>query len=76
MLLLRRTWNPVFSSTKLYELDVCLNQIDPKWPIVKPKAALPIYDRPKYISLTVSEAFLSSENSCIHSSITSNGFLY
>lgn len=34
MFALRETWNDVFLQTKLYALDVKVNQIDQNWPIV------------------------------------------
>lgn len=33
MFKLRETWHEVFPSTKLYQLDVKVNLIDPAWPI-------------------------------------------
>lgn len=34
MFALRETWNDVFLPTKLYTLDMKVNQIDPNWPIM------------------------------------------
>jgi pre-mRNA cleavage complex 2 protein Pcf11 len=33
MFKLRETWNEVFPATKLYQLDIKVNRIDPAWPI-------------------------------------------
>ncbi|XP_063698350.1 uncharacterized protein LOC134829266 [Culicoides brevitarsis] len=41
MFQLRQTWNDVFPQTKLFTLDVKVNQIDPNWPItaqIQPKS--------------------------------------
>lgn len=34
MFALRETWKDVFLPTKLYMIDVKVNQLDPNWPIV------------------------------------------
>lgn len=57
MFSLRHTWNEVFQPTKLYELDVSVNQIDPKWPIVQPRTAPSIHVNPNFLSLTVSTTY-------------------
>lgn len=57
MFALRETWNDVFLQTKLYALDVKVNQIDPNWPIVAKLSKNPkIHVNPNFlkkVSLTL-----------------------
>lgn len=54
---LRLTWNDVFSTAKLYALDVKVNQIDPNWPIPAPKLLPAIHVNPSFFTTTVCETF-------------------
>lgn len=53
MFALRQTWNDVFPQSKLYTLDVRVNQIDPHWPIVAQKISPAIHVNPNFFSSTV-----------------------
>lgn len=51
---LRITWNEVFPASKLYSLDVKVNQIDPHWPIGQAQKISPaIHVNPNFFTTTV-----------------------
>ena len=47
---LRGTWNDIFSSATLIELDRAVNKLDPAWPIAKPKVS-PVVSHPTNIHI-------------------------
>lgn len=47
---LRGTWNDIFSSVTLIELDRAVNKLDPAWPIAKPKVS-PVVSHPTNIHI-------------------------
>lgn len=50
MFALRETWKDVFLPTKLYTIDVKVNQIDPNWPIAAKVAKKPtIHVNPNFL---------------------------
>ncbi|XP_032523087.2 pre-mRNA cleavage complex 2 protein Pcf11 isoform X1 [Danaus plexippus] len=64
MFKLRETWHEVFPSTKLYQLDVKVNLIDPAWPIQAQPHQSNIHVNPSFLKKptpTTSAAALSEE---------------
>lgn len=49
MFKLRETWHDVFPATKLYQLDVKVNLIDPAWPIQAQPQQSNIHVNPNFL---------------------------
>lgn len=49
MFKLRETWHDVFPGTKLYQLDVKVNLVDPAWPIQAQPQQANIHVNPNFL---------------------------
>lgn len=50
---LRHTWGKIFSSSILYDLDVCVKRFDSSWPVIKLEVPSPINSRSTITELQV-----------------------
>lgn len=68
MFKLRHTWITIFSSSILYDLDLCVKQIDPSWPVIKPKAPSPIsaYNNCNFVPSIITELHADVEEKQKH----------
>lgn len=53
MFKLRETWHDVFPATKLYQLDVKVNLIDPAWPIQAQPHQSNIHVNPNFLKKVI-----------------------
>lgn len=60
---LRQTWNDVFPKTKLYTLDVKVNNIDPNWPVIS-------YIESKSPAIHVNPNFFKQQNATSGNTLT------
>lgn len=53
MFKLRETWHDVFPATKLYQMDVKVNLIDPAWPIQAQPHQSNIHVNPNFLKKVI-----------------------